>query len=118
MLAREMGYEEISFFGCDSSFGDRTHAYMDESYLSFMKVRCAGQIYDTCLPLLYQALCLAEVMREAPEFFRCCSGGLLAALVSDPDYEAVAVRRSTYENLLTEDGRPFHEIHSAALYQE
>jgi hypothetical protein len=109
-IALEMGHQSVSFFGCDSSYEGRTHAYDDIPPSSWLRVRCGGQEFDTSLPLLGQALCLAEVIREEPQHMICRSGGLLAALVGNFDYELVATTRAIYM-ALTVDGRPLHEIH-------
>lgn len=108
ILALSIGHPSVSFFGCDSSYVGQTHAYADIPYPSWLAVRCGGETYETSLPLLAQAEVLSEGMRLAPDHLICRSGGLLAALVADPEYDVVACTRGFYMGL-TVDGQPLHE---------
>lgn len=115
VLALGMGHPSVAFFGCESSYVGQTHAYSHQPTGSEITVECGGELYDTTLQLLAQALCLSEVMRAAPDKLICHSGGLLAALVADPEYDVVAGTRGLYM-ALTVNGRPLHEIHPPRIW--
>lgn len=116
ILAMEIGHPNVSFFGCDSSYVGQTHAYADIPYADWLKVRVGLEEYDSSAPLLAQAICLAEAMRAAPDKFICRSGGLLAALMADPEYDVIACTRGFYMGL-TVDGRPLHESQPPELWR-
>jgi hypothetical protein len=90
-VALLMGYTEIHFFGCDSSYEDQTHAYPDDPPPQFkLVVQCNGKSHKTCAYMLIQAEFLSVVMREVPSVFVNRSGGLLKALIEAPglmDYD-------------------------------
>lgn len=93
-LAIEMGYRDVSLFGCESSFAATTHAYKDEHPNGRISVECAGDAYLTTPQLVMQAEHLARVLRLPfiPGTFalRERSGGLLAAMTRDLDYDVLA----------------------------
>jgi len=99
MLGLEIGHKRIAFFGCDSSYEEKTHVYQHYSYPDVLKVKCDGRLYTTSQALLGQAQCLAEFIRAVPKIARCRSGGLLAAMCRDPDYDVVGMDRKTAENM-------------------
>ena len=85
-----MGYRDVTFFGCDSSFQEQTHVYKHEDWECHMIVRCDGYEYRTKPQLLMQAEYLATMIRLAPRVFKERSGGLLRAMVADLNYDVLA----------------------------
>ena len=89
-VALLMGYREIHFFGCDSSFEGSSHAYKHQPARYQMLVSCNGASYETAADMLMQAEFLSVVLRSCPAVFRNRSDGLLKALVEAPgelDYD-------------------------------
>jgi hypothetical protein len=84
-LAFSAGFKEVHFFGCEGSYGPQTHIYQDAPNGSDMIVRVNGSEYRTNIGYFMQSELLARVIREAPNYCKDRSGGLLAALVADPD---------------------------------
>ncbi len=88
-IAIEVGYREVSFYGCESSFGETTHAYGNRGIGNLMKVSCNGHEFLTTPDMMMQAEFLGELIRAAP-CFKDCSGGLLAAYIASPDIDVLA----------------------------
>jgi len=89
-IALLMGYKEIHFFGCDSSYAKQTHAYHDWPVQYRMIVECNGDTFETGAGMLMQAEFMSVLMRQCPDVFVNRSGGLLKALVEAPsilDYD-------------------------------
>lgn len=87
LLALNMGYREVVFFGADSSYEGDTHAYQNTLRQSFAVVRVGDEAFVTDAELLMQGELLAHVIRAYPTLFRERCGGLLGALVKDLDYD-------------------------------
>lgn len=98
-LSAFMGYEHISFYGCRSCLpiGRTSHAYQNQEYQDVLLVETAQGSFYTTPALILQAETLAAAIREFPEQFSDCSGGLLGALVHDPEWEATAMTPSLAE---------------------
>lgn len=88
--AAMLGYTDVTFFGCEGSIRERTHAYRDESRPRQMVIR-AGCVDHITTPDYYiTTRFLANVMREFPKLKE-KSGGLLRAMLEHPDtWEVVA----------------------------
>ena len=93
-ISLDMGYRDISFFGCDSSFrGDaesfknNTHAYVTDLVNDALIVRCGGRDFITRPSFLMQADFLKDFFRIAPQVFRLRCDGLLASMVEDPEHD-------------------------------
>lgn len=87
-VALTMGYKEISYFGCDSSFVLETHVNKNEAaWEAIIFVKCGPNTYVTKPQLLMQAEMIAGLIRAAPHVFKDRSAGLLSAMVDDPDYD-------------------------------
>jgi len=86
-VALALGYLDVTFFGCESSFSDVSHAYENEYRPTDMiRVRCNGKDHLTKPEFATQAELLAVFIRMFPRIYKQRGGGLLAAMVSDPDY--------------------------------
>jgi hypothetical protein len=93
-LAAMLGYRKVDFYGCEGSYSDKTHAYMDEAELQDFRfvVECGGQRFTTAPDLYLLTTQLAELFRmTVPGSFTERSGGLLRALIANPDHEIVEV---------------------------
>lgn len=89
MLAMEKNYRKITFYGCDSSYPQdkSSHAYENVSDPLQMLVRCYGENFLTTPTLLMQCEYLSETIRALPSVFSEESGGLLRAMIENPDYD-------------------------------
>ena len=116
MLALDAGWKKIAFFGCDSSYQDQTHVYMNHDYGDVLIVKCGGELYRTSQALLGQAICLSEFIRAVPNIARCASGGLLAAMVKNPDYDVVGMSYATLQGMKS-GGRPILEMGHAVPFR-
>ena len=89
-LALRLGYADVSYFGCEGCFSDQTHVYekrRDER--NDLTITASGEEYRTTLQLMWQCECLAEVLRAFPAIFKNRSGGLLDAMIQDPEWGIV-----------------------------
>ena len=77
-----MGYREVTFFGCEGSCAERSHAYQHEELAEQMIVACGGAEYRTRPDFYTASRELAAVISEFPMFCREQSGGLLRALIA------------------------------------
>lgn len=93
-LAMVLGYTKTVFYGCESSYTNTTHAYMDEAELQEFRfiVECGGQEYLTAPDLYCQAMQMAPFFRLAIcDSFTERSGGLLRAMIANEDHDIVKV---------------------------
>lgn len=91
-LAIRLGYRQVLFYGCDSSFGAQSHVDRDWQPLEQLIIQAGGQHYTTTPDYYLQAQDLAALIRLMPQIFICRSGGLLAAMIEHPDsWEVIAV---------------------------
>lgn len=84
-LAFAAGFKQVSFYGCEGAYANRTHIFQHAPEPSEMIVRVGGADYRTNIGFFLQSQLLAKVIREAPHFGKDRSGGLLAALVADSE---------------------------------
>lgn len=97
-LAIRMNYRSVTFFGCESSYQfEASHAYMNEKREEQIIVRCDGGDYLTAPDLFIQVVGLSNYIREVPEFLSESSGGLLRAMVNDPNFHIVWISQSLFE---------------------
>lgn len=111
VLALEMGYTKVVYFGCESSYDFTTHAYDYENVHSLelcMWVRVGDMVYPTNPPFYMQAQEMAELIRTCPLVFSEESGGLLRALIADPEHDVIAVNKTLHDALdfTDTDGAP------------
>lgn len=100
-LALSLGYGDVTYFGCEGSFPsgiEPTHAYGNFNPVDLLRVKCNGQSFFSKLEFLHQSLMLADAIREFP-FFNERSGGLLSALVKDPDWDVTHGTRALRDQL-------------------
>ena len=92
MIGAKLGFKDFTFFGCEASFAGHSHAEdgPDPGAEQKVVVACAGEKFMTRPDFISGALAIAMMVRDF-EHVRERSGGLLAALVKDLDYEIVGV---------------------------
>lgn len=91
MVAFNMGYRSITFFGCEGSYEETSHAYEHVQKPHQLIVRAAGQDYRTQPDFQMQSEYLAGLITNIPQHFSEESGGMLRAMIADPEWENVAV---------------------------
>lgn len=93
-LATVLGYRKSVFYGCEGSYSEKTHAYMDEAELQDYRfvVECGGKQYLTAPDLYMLTTQMALFFRLAiNESFVERSGGLLRALIENEKHDIVKV---------------------------
>lgn len=96
-LAAVLGYRKTVFFGCEGSFTDQSHAYMDDAELQDLRfvVQCGGRQYVTAPDLYMLTRQLAPFFRRSiNESFIERSGGLLRALIENEEHDIVKISPS------------------------
>lgn len=97
LIALHRGYTEITFFGCESSFGASTHAYGNFNLENLMRVACNGQEFLTTPDMMMQVENLGGQIRTFPQRLKDRSGGLLSSYIESPEIDVLAATRSLYE---------------------
>ena len=93
-LSMALGYRKTVFFGCEGSYSEKTHAYMDEAELQDYRfvVECGGKQYLTAPDLYMLTTQMALFFRLAiNDSFTERSGGLLRALIENEAHDIVKV---------------------------
>lgn len=109
--AMMMGHQEVHYFGCEGSFRESTHTFKNENdYPRQVIVRAARRDYRSTLQFLVQSENLAMLIRKEPRVFKDRSGGLLGAMIADPDgWEIIANSEELCKEMdptaITEDNR-------------
>lgn len=89
MLAIQMGYRDITFYGCEGSYEGDTHVYADfkdEGPLElYVEEYAGGKGYRCCVEGLMQSQYLSDLIRKFPQGFREKCGGLLRVMLEHPD---------------------------------
>ena len=98
--ALHAGYRKMTYYGCESSWSENTHAYEHKPTDDWLQVRVGGNEFVTNLHLLHQAEVLAEVLRAAPNVYNERSGGLLAALIESPKWDAICGAKDLVDRLM------------------
>lgn len=114
-LSMMLGYRKTVFFGCEGSFSERSHAYMDEQELQDFRfiVQCGGKQYLTAPDLYMLTTQMAALLRlSINDAFTERSGGLLSALIACPDHEIVKVSRTLFDSL-----KPKESDHAEVAHQ-
>lgn len=106
-ISLDMGYRDITFYGCDSSFmGDEesfsrgTHAYTTAPVKDALIVRCGGKDFITRPSFVMQAEFMAGIIRIAPGVFKLRGGGLLAAMVETHEYDTTHAVQEVADRIL------------------
>lgn len=90
-VALGAGHSNIVYYGCEGNFewDGETHTGQSISRHNEMHVVCDGNIFQTNVQMFIQTLALSTIIRGEPKYFQERSGGLLRAMVNDPDYDIV-----------------------------
>lgn len=99
MIAALRGHPSVTFFGCESSFWNREHAYAEYQNPSRLLVKCGPDEYLTTPQLIMQAEYLCEVAHGVPGFVKVRGGGFLAALIEYGDYDVLRVSKDLAESV-------------------
>ena len=67
-VAINLGYKSVSFFGCEGSFGEKTHTFKNIGG-NRLWVKCDGTEWVTNPQMFMQCEVLAEIIRMAPNVF-------------------------------------------------
>lgn len=85
VLAVEIGYRDISFFGCEGCYGATTHHYQHTPIASDIIVKIGDATFRTNVGYFLQSQVLAGAIAECPDNLKDRSGGMLSALAADPE---------------------------------
>lgn len=89
-LVMKMGFRQVCFFGCESSYSGTSHLDRHEDR-EVIKVRADGKDYITAGDYFMQAQELSAAIRANPGVVTEKSGGLLRAMVRDPKAKPIAI---------------------------
>ncbi len=122
-LSMILGFRQTVFFGCEGSFSERSHAYMDEQELQDFRfiVECGGKQYLTAPDLYMLTQQMAQLLRlSINNAFTERSGGLLRALIETPEHDIVKISPALHASLRPlcpscgqEDGRHYDDCEVA-----
>lgn len=100
-MAPIMGYQDITFYGCESCFGTEKHAYPSNDYHDLLEVDVEGEKFLTAPQLIIQAEVMSAAIRKFPHIYKERSGGLLSALIKhgEENYNVTRVSRSILEGI-------------------
>ncbi len=93
-LFLRMGYMGIYFFGIDGCFTNMTHitGTQKDAHANMLIIRVNDMDYVTNAAFLLQHQHMIEAFKKYPQFLHNASGGLLKAMLENPDtWEVVAV---------------------------
>ena len=111
-LATILGYRQTVFYGCEGSYAEKTHAYMDEQELQDFRfvVECGGRRYLTAPDLYMLTQQMAVFFRLAiNDSFTERSGGMLRAFIENDEHDIVQVSKTLLASL-----KPVSELKEAA----
>lgn len=107
ILAVELGYRSVVFYGCDGSYPKGfSHAYMDEKREDQLLVKVGDEEYLTAPDFYVQSQELAMMIRSLPRHFSERSGGLLGALVKCEEHDVIAGSRALLKNIALAEPQP------------
>ena len=99
-LSIQMGYLDVSFFGCEGSFEASDHVDRDEVRDHQLIIRAGGCDYKTRPDFLVYCEEFVQLFATFPDIYHNRSGGLLKAMIEYPDtWEVVAVSASLKQHL-------------------
>lgn len=104
-LSLELGYTNITYFGCEGSFADAvegadTHAISSAPIPDWLIIEVGGEYFKTKHEFVSQAMMLANVIKAFPHIYSERSGGLLRAMIEHgPEYEVAMVANTLFAKL-------------------
>lgn len=96
----DMGYRDVTFYGCDSSFRVGSHAYDTTPIGDMVKVTCLGVEFVTRPSFIMQAEFMAEIFRMAPCIFKLRGDGLIEKMIIDSEIDVTAAVPHLADQLL------------------
>jgi hypothetical protein len=127
LIAIMMGYKEVHFFGCDSSFEETHYVFgnskFDQAFEKQLIVKAGEETFRTIPPYYLQAQNLAETILNFPQIYKNRSGGLVKAMIENPDWEVVAVSEALKESMEEQSGEtsifntPYTELENDDISQ-
>lgn len=111
-LSIALGYRRVTFFGCEGSFADVSHAYRNENTLENrpwqLIVKAGGKLYRSAPDYMFSSEYLARIIAEFPQHFEEECGGLLRAIILHPGtWEVVALSEAMKNELDPTATEPF-----------
>lgn len=111
VLALAMKYSEVVYFGCEGSFQTVTHAYRDENELEVrpkqLIIKAGEHLYRTGPDYLVTSEYLEKIITTFPDYFKERSGGLLRAMINNPDSWEVVALSESLKNELDPGAQPY-----------
>lgn len=98
-LAIGLGFKEVTFFGCEGSFVGLDHLNFDTGDDCQLIVKAGGVEYKTMPEWILQCESLVHLLAEWPEIFKERCGGLLRAMLNDPNWSVAAVSAKLKEQI-------------------
>lgn len=100
LVALRLGYQHVTYYGCEGSFVNATHSFKDETPPGQLIVRANGRDFITTMQFYLQAQHLSTLIKYFPKFLHERSGGLLRAMIEHPDtWEVVALSEQLRDQL-------------------
>mgnify|MGYP003394737530 CR=1 FL=1 len=99
-ISIDMGYRDITFYGCDSSFREGSHAYDTDEIGDMVKVVCCGKEFITRPSFMMQGEFMAEIFRMAPNVFKLRGDGLMEKMIINPECDVTHAAPHLAEQLL------------------
>lgn len=90
----QAGYDHVTFFGCEGSYGETTHLYPSYEGLDLVRLECNGNDYLTKLEFISQTEQLADVLRTFPDMYAEQSGAFLRDLIEHGDFTVTHVSKN------------------------
>lgn len=104
LLAPEAGYSDMTWFGCEGSFGETSHAFESAEIAEWIRVRVGNEDLPTKPEFAQQSQVISEIIRAFPKFYSERSGGLLRAMVEHgPDYDVTMVSHQLFDKLTNKE---------------
>lgn len=94
-LFLRMGYTGVVLFGCEACFSDLNETHVTGTqkvaYDNMLVIHADGHDFVTNASLFMQTQFLVDLINRHPQYIKNASGGLLAAMLADPDWDCVAI---------------------------
>lgn len=101
-MAVRAGYTKVTWYGCEGSYRDRSHAYMHHETGNRCEVVSDGKTFLAEAELVCQSEWLMKIINLAPHVFQERSGGLLRAMLRSGDWDITRVSPQLKEAIRAE----------------
>lgn len=90
LLAIVHGHDGVTFFGCESSYGETTHAYPSPEVPDWIVAKVGDQTFRTKPEFADQAKAISIICRDYPHVYSERGGGLVKAMIEHgEDYDTL-----------------------------